>query len=268
MCTRIEFVDPDTPGGIPATTTTMSPSVPCPEPFSTTSTWLIMSSVCSTCGTVKVWIPQLRASWLRTSGTGVKASSGIAERSRDIRRAESPDWVKQVRYFTPRVSPICAAALVITPPRVCGVARSLAIRSRPCSSVFSMIRAMVRTHSIGYSPTLVSPESITASAPSSTALAQSEASARVGLGALIIDSSTWVATITGLALRRHISVARFCTIGTCSRGSSTPRSPRATMMPSKASTISARFSTACGFSIFAITGTWMPSSAMIAATSA
>ena len=45
-----------------------------------------------------------------------------------------------------------------------------------------MIRAIVSTVSIGYSPTLVSPDSITASAPSSTALATSEASARVGAG--------------------------------------------------------------------------------------
>ena len=65
-----------------------------------------------------------------------------------------------------------------------------------------MIRAMVWTVSIGHLPTLVSPESMIASAPSSTALAQSEASARVGREFSIIDSSTWVATMTGLALRR------------------------------------------------------------------
>ena len=70
-----------------------------------------------------------------------------------------------------------------------------------------MIRAMVWTASIGYLPTLVSPDSITASAPSSTALAQSEASARVGRGFSIIDSSIWVATMTGLALRRASSIA-------------------------------------------------------------
>ena len=63
-----------------------------------------------------------------------------------------------------------------------------------------MIRAIVSTVSTGYSPTLVSADSISASAPSSTALATSEASARVGLGEEIIDSSIWVATMTGLAL--------------------------------------------------------------------
>ena len=96
---------------------------------------------------------------------------------------------------------------------------------------------------------------MTASAPSKTAQATSETSARVGRGALIIDSSIWVATMTGRAFSRVSSMARFWTIGTCSRGSSTPRSPRATMMPSKASTISSRRSTACGFSILARRGT-------------
>ena len=61
--------------------------------------------------------------------------------------------------------------------------------------------------------------------------------------------------MTGFAMRRASSTARFCTIGTASSGSSTPRSPRATMMPSKASMISSRLSTACGFSILAMTGT-------------
>ena len=94
---------------------------------------------------------------------------------------------------------------------------------------------------MGYSPTLVSPDSITASAPSSTALATSLASARVGAGEVIIDSSIWVATMTGLALRRALSMISFWWIGTSSSGHSTPRSPRATMIPSKASTISSMF---------------------------
>ncbi len=121
-----------------------------------------------------------------------------------------------------------------------------------------MIRAIVLTVSIGYLPTLVSPESITASAPSSTALATSEASARVGRAFSIIESSIWVATMTGLAFSRHSCTARFCTSGTWSSGSSTPRSPRATMMPSNASTIASRRSTASGFSILAITGRRTP----------
>ena len=77
------------------------------------------------------------------------------------------------------------------------------MRSRPCSSVDSTMRAMVCTVTTGYSPTLVSPESMTASAPSRTALATSEVSARVGTGLWIIDSSICVATMTGFAMRRR-----------------------------------------------------------------
>ena len=56
--------------------------------------------------------------------------------------------------------------------------------------------------------------------------------------------STCVATMTGLAFRRDISIASFWTSGTSSKGSSTPRSPRATITASKALMISRRFSTA------------------------
>src|SRR4051812_23318207 len=59
------------------------------------------------------------------------------------------------------------------------------------------MRAAAPAASIGYSPIAVSPESMIASAPSSTAFATSLASARVGRGAWIIDSSIWVATIAG-----------------------------------------------------------------------
>ena len=73
--------------------------------------------------------------------------------------------------------------------------------------------------------------------------------------------------MTGLAWRRASSMARFCTSGTASRGISTPRSPRATMMPSKVETMSKRFSTAWGFSILAMTGMRTPTSSMISWTS-
>ena len=58
-----------------------------------------------------------------------------------------------------------------------------------------------------------SPESITQSEPSRTALATSEASALVGLGALIIDSSIWVAVTTGLAERVAFIVELCLTTG-------------------------------------------------------
>ena len=92
-----------------------------------------------------------------------------------------------------------------------------------------------------------------ASAPSNTAIDTSETSARVGTGDEIIDSSICVATTTGLPKRRAMRIIRFCRPGTCSIGISTPRSPRAIMKASQSLMISSSRSTACGFSILAMT---------------
>ena len=97
---------------------------------------------------------------------------------------------------------------------------------------------MVATASTGYWPAADSADSITASAPSKMAVATSETSARVGTGLAIIDSSIWVATITGLPARRQARVISFCTPGTFSSGISTPRSPRATISASARSRMS------------------------------
>ncbi len=86
-----------------------------------------------------------------------------------------------------------------------------------------------------------------ASAPSNTAVATSETSARVGTGAEIIDSSIWVATTTGLPARRQARISCFWMPGTASSGISTPRSPRATISASDSSMISSMRSIACGF---------------------
>ena len=59
-------------------------------------------------------------------------------------------------------------------------------------------------------PAAVSADSITASAPSNTAVATSDASARVGAGALIMLSSICVATTTGLPSWRAARTMRFC----------------------------------------------------------
>ena len=93
---------------------------------------------------------------------------------------------------------------------------------------------MISTASRGYAPAAVSPESITQSVPSSTALATSVASARVGRGAAIIESSICVAVITGFPARLALRIIIFCTQKMRSRGISMPRSPLATMMPSLA----------------------------------
>ena len=71
------------------------------------------------------------------------------------------------------------------------------------------------------------------------AVATSDTSARVGIGDSIIDSSICVATITGLAAARAPRTSCFWIGGTAWIGSSTPRSPRATMIPSDTARISA-----------------------------
>ena len=71
------------------------------------------------------------------------------------------------------------------------------------------MRDMVSTASTGYLPAAVSPESMMALAPSYTALATSEISARVGRMLLIIDSSISVAVMTRLPSRRHLVISCF-----------------------------------------------------------
>src|SRR5436190_352560 len=66
-------------------------------------------------------------------------------------------------------------------------------------------------------------------------------------------SSICVAVITGRPRRLHSAMMRFCAYGTSSNGSSTPRSPRATITPSDARTIVSMFSNAESFSILATT---------------
>ena len=83
------------------------------------------------------------------------------------------------------------------------------------------------------------------------ALATSEASARVGRGAWTMDSSICVAVITGFPCRLASRMICFWISGTSSNGSSTPRSPRATMMASDASRMPHRFLSAVSFSILA-----------------
>ena len=91
--------------------------------------------------------------------------------------------------------------------------------------------------------------------PWKIALATSETSARVGRGEATIEASIWVAVIEGREYLPASASSRRCTPGTCSIGSSIPRSPRATITPAvTALTISSARSAACGFSIFAITG--------------
>ena len=90
--------------------------------------------------------------------------------------------------------------------------------------------------------------------PSSTALATSDTSARVGTGLEIIDSIICVAVMVSLLCSRARRIIFFCSAGTEASPTSTARSPRATMMPSepRMMSISAASPTASARSILAI----------------
>jgi len=114
-----------------------------------------------------------------------------------------------------------------------------------------MMRSIARTASKGYSPIAVSPRAMTASVPSRIALATSDASARVGRGWCTMDSSIWVAVITGFAVAIRLADQAFLDRRHFLERSSTPRSPRATITASHASRMRGRSSSAVAFSIFA-----------------
>ena len=77
----------------------------------------------------------------------------------------------------------------------------------------------------GKSPSIVSSPSNSASAPSSTMLAMSVASARVGLGAEIIESISRVTT-HGFPIFSHMRSTCFCTANIFSGATAVPSSPR------------------------------------------
>ena len=99
---------------------------------------------------------------------------------------------------------------------------------------------------------------MTQSAPSMTALATSLASALVGLGFLTMDSSIWVAQMTGLPNLLHSAIICFWAMNTFSVGISIPMSPLATMVPSLALMISVRFLIPCWFSILEMIQMFLP----------
>ena len=115
------------------------------------------------------------------------------------------------------------------------------------------MRSIICTTRTGWRPEAVSAESITASAPLNTAVGDV---GDLGAGRLRRrrPCSRASASRRSPACRRArpSSSSRSWAIGTASGSSSTPRSPRATMIPSAAATISSMFSIASGFSIFAI----------------
>ena len=84
---------------------------------------------------------------------------------------------------------------------------------RPASAASATSPSCARCRS-GSAPTAVSSESMSASVPSSTALATSFTSARVGSGERVIDSSICVAVITGLPAMLQNRMISFWISGT------------------------------------------------------
>ena len=133
-------------------------------------------------------------------------ATGTAGRHCESKRAVVPERVRHNTATAPSSSAskhadsatecsIARPRRTWLPPRICDMGRS-------CSALTQM-SAMIFTASSGCAPVAVSPESITASVPSSTAFATSLASARVGRGLTIIDSSICVAVITGMLAALH-----------------------------------------------------------------
>ena len=122
------------------------------------------------------------------------------------------------------------------------------------SSTRLIIFSIVLTTSTGNFPTDVSPDSMTASAPSIIELATSFTSALDGVRLSIIDSIIWVAIIIGFLAILDLRTKSFWFKGTSSAGISRPKSPLATIIPSAFLIISSILTIASGFSIFAIIG--------------
>ena len=186
--------------------------------------------------------PRLSSSRRRVWLKLVKAKMGTRGWQLVTESTVAPRRVITTMPAAPRASAKCAAAVA----RCClsVLMASASCRAKPrCRSLASAMAASCRTQRTGYSPTLVSPESMIASAPSYTALATSVTSARVGRGFSIIDSSRWVATTQRLPRRAQVSTRRRCTIGRAAMSVSMPRSPRATITPSAAAVIASALRT-------------------------
>mmetsp|Transcript_57395 Transcript_57395/g.136630 ORF Transcript_57395/g.136630 Transcript_57395/m.136630 type:complete len:213 (+) Transcript_57395:724-1362(+) len=109
--------------------------------------------------------------------------------------------------------------------------------------------ASAKTASQGYLPLAASPDSITASVPSQTALQRSDTSARVGTGASIMLSTIWVAVMTKSPASLALRISNFWAKGTRFSPSSTPRSPLATISACDLAMMPSMLVKAWGFSI-------------------
>ncbi len=239
----------------------VSPRAARPLSRSAASPLHIISSVFSPYFMRKGCTPQTSESLLHVRSRGVKAIMGLIGLIFDMTRAVSPLSLKTTTAFAPTSVHAAWAAKAtawVNEPSSWPFLRSMCFCASAASSASPAMRAIISTARTGYLPTAVSPESIRASVPSNTALATSEASARVGLGLLIIDSNIWVAVMTTLPASLASEIIFFCKTGTRSGESSTPRSPLAIIIPSDSSIMASRSPIASAFSILAITGISLP----------
>ena len=244
--------------GTPATITTRSPRQTYPASVAARSAFESSASESSVSSAASGTTPQVRSSRRCTPASGVTAMMGCAGRQAATRRGLLPRSVGAM-IAAARTSRAVWQALRATARPVSSSASSRRCQRRTRlaysgeASTARAIRSMVSTAATGYAPLAVSPDSITASVPSKIALATSVASARVGRGLRIIESSICVAVMTGFRCSWHAAMMRFCASGISSTGRRTPRSPRATMMPSATRAMPAALASPSSSSIFAIT---------------
>jgi hypothetical protein len=117
------------------------------------------------------------------------------------------------------------------------------------------------TDSSGYLPIADSPDSMMQSVPSRMALATSVASARVGRRLTVMDSSIWVAVITGLPTRLAVAINCFCTTAISSIGHFDAQVAAGDHDPVRTARISSMFVNAPERSIFATRNGFLPTAA-------
>ena len=130
---RSALVEPGMPGGEPAMITTRSPSLT--RPISRSCLVDLahhLVGVLDVGGQERLDTPGQRQLRAHLGLGGERQHRDRGRGSATSRLAESPDWVKATRYVAPTRSATSAAALAITPPRVCG-----------CQSIAAMLAQLV-----------------------------------------------------------------------------------------------------------------------------
>mmetsp|Transcript_17210 Transcript_17210/g.52301 ORF Transcript_17210/g.52301 Transcript_17210/m.52301 type:complete len:241 (+) Transcript_17210:247-969(+) len=174
-------------------------------------------------GTRTGWIERWNWSCRATSGERQRATTGTLGRIFARARGTSPVEVMAMMSLASKLAAVStadwasassdASALPQVPPLPQSLGRMAPMASSMSAS--TMRSASWRMLCIafnacrGYLPAAVSPESMTASVPSTTAWPTSVTSARVGRGFFCIESSICVATMTGLPASLHARTMSF-----------------------------------------------------------